>query len=56
MRLFATFEAMRQSLANIESLIRAGAMSGGTSASGLDRVLGARSQSLRLAAGVAVVG
>jgi hypothetical protein len=56
-RLFGTFEAMRQSLVNIEGLLRNGALlGGGTSSSGLDKALGARSQSLRLAAGVAVVG
>jgi tape measure domain-containing protein len=56
-RLFGTFEAMRQSLVNIEGLLRNGALMGnGTSSSGLDKALGVRSQSLRLAAGVAVVG
>lgn len=54
-RLFGTFEAMRTSLANIEALLRSGAMMGGTSASGVDRVLGARVQSLRVASGVAVI-
>lgn len=54
-RLFGTFDAMRRSLSNIEALLRAGAMGGGTSVAAMNRELGLDSQRLRLAAGVAVV-